>query len=176
MKTGPRKPLCSDCPCSLYYEDPIPKRQFNVMMRMGEHYCIGGKQAKRFKKSDPKIYIPSWCPKRKNPCELRVYGFKTEEDKLMHMLLCYSVGQAISPSESRYTLEHSSHTKLSPSEFWKQCDLEPVENLIPVKVGLYQVLEIDDGLQPAFFYQTEQGLQYLSSFKSDAIRKNRKGD
>lgn len=176
MGNGPEKPVCVNCPHDLYYKDTIPKRQFNVMMRMGEHYCTGGKKARRFKRNDPKVYTPAWCPKRKTPCELRVYGFRSEDDELIHRSLCTVLGYDILPSESRYRLEQSLHTELTPREFWKRCDLEPSEELLSLKVALYHVLEIDDGLNPAFFYKTERGFEYLSLFRADQVQKSKKGD
>ena len=176
MKKGPGRPVCGSCPHDIHYPNAIPMRQFGVMMHMGEHYCTGGKRARRFKKSDPKVYVPDWCPKRKSPCELRVYGFRNEDEQLMYSFLCMSLRRPVSPSESRYALKCSLHTELTPQEFWRRYALEPVEDLLPVKAELYQVMEIDDGLKPAFFYRTENGFEYLLSFDTDKIRKNVKGD
>ena len=50
------------------------------MMHMGERFCTGGKRARKFKRSDPKIYVPDWCPTRKKPCELRVYKRDGEKE------------------------------------------------------------------------------------------------
>ncbi len=38
---------------------------------------------------------------------------------------------------------------------------------------IYQVLEIDDGLKPVFFYKTEQGFKMLYSFNTEIARKNK---
>lgn len=176
MKGGPKRPVCGGCPHDLHYVDAIPMRQYGVMTHMGERYCTGGKRARRFKKNDPKSCVPDWCPKRKNPCELRVYGFRNEDEQLMHSFLCMDLGRPVLPSAFRYALKCSLHTELTPQEFWKRYALEPVEDLLPVKVELYHVMEIDDGLKPAFFYRTEQGFEYLSSFNTDKIQKKVKGD
>ena len=37
---------------------------------------MAGKRAREMKKQDPKVYPPSWCPKRKDPIELRLYAYK----------------------------------------------------------------------------------------------------
>ena len=80
MKYTLRCPSCTGCPHDLYFGEAIPKKQFSVMMHCGEHFCTGGKKARRFKRSDPKIAVPQWCPKRKSPCELRVYALKSIQD------------------------------------------------------------------------------------------------
>ena len=41
-------------------------------------YCAGFKNKKRrkaFRKSDPAYKAPKWCPKRKEPCEYRIYSY-----------------------------------------------------------------------------------------------------
>ena len=41
-------------------------------------YCAGFKNKKRrkaFRKSDPAYKAPKWCPKRKSPCEYRIYSY-----------------------------------------------------------------------------------------------------
>ena len=58
MREGPKKPACFGCPDDLRYSDPIPKKNMGVMMHMGERFCTGGKKARRFKRSDPKITVP----------------------------------------------------------------------------------------------------------------------
>lgn len=75
-----RKETCIGCECELQYTKSIPTKQMGVMMHMGERFCTGGKRARKFKRSDPKIYVPDWCPKRKKPCELRVYCFKNKNE------------------------------------------------------------------------------------------------
>ena len=60
-----RKETCIGCECELQYTKSIPTKQMGVMMHMGERFCTGGKRARKFKRSDPKIYVPDWCPKRK---------------------------------------------------------------------------------------------------------------
>lgn len=60
-----RKETCYECEKHLRYMESSPAKQMGVTMHMGEHFCTGGKRARKFKRNDPKIYVPSWCPKRK---------------------------------------------------------------------------------------------------------------
>lgn len=79
-----RKPNCSDCPHNLQYMESLPIKKKGVTMHLGECFCVAGKRARKFKRSDPKTYVPSWCPRLKAPCELRIYGFKNQREWRMH--------------------------------------------------------------------------------------------
>lgn len=171
-----RKPVCSGCPHELCYDGPIPKRQFGVMMHMGERFCTGGKRARRFKASDPKIYVPSWCPKRKSPCEVRVYTLKSAFDRFLHCQLAHDLGQAFSPGGSRYALRAETHTLLTPREFGAQCSVEPCENLLDIPVRTYEVVEIDDGLKPVFFYRNDWSYSLVILFDAETAKKNKLED
>ena len=75
-----RKPTCADCPHNLQYMERLPIKKKGVTMHLGERFCVAGKRARKFKRSDPKTYVPSWCPRLKAPCELRIYGFKHQRE------------------------------------------------------------------------------------------------
>lgn len=168
-----RKPTCVGCPHDLHFGEFTPKRQYGVMMHCGERFCIGSKRARRFKRGDPKVNVPDWCPKRKIPCELRIYGFKDENAEMLHYLLCAGTENTSTPSAHRYALKREAHTELQPAEFWSRCAIEPYSDLLGFELGLYEVLEIDDGLKPAFFYRTEDGLVLEPYFDAERARKNR---
>lgn len=61
------------------------------MMHMGERFCLGGKKARRFKKRDPAIDVPGWCPRRKDPCELSFDPEKGELGAHIHAQLQYEL-------------------------------------------------------------------------------------
>lgn len=176
VMTSVRKPTCVGCPDSFRYEGSIPMKQHGVMMHLGERYCIGGRKARRFRRGDPTVYVPAWCPKRKSPCELRIYGFKSQDDWMLHTMLCQELGHAISPSANRYAVDFELRTELTPPEFWRRCDTEPIGELLHVAVHRYQVVEIDDGLKPCFFYKTDEGFEYCPQFDAQTARKNTKED
>lgn len=176
MSNSLRAPTCAGCPHDLYFGDSIPKKQYGVMMHCGEHFCTGGKRAHRFKRGDPKSRVPDWCPKRKTPCELRLYSFKDIHEWFLHTHLCSQLGKALQPSGFRYALKVETHTGLTPYEFWKRCALEPCEELLGLEPQLYEILEIDDGLKPVFFYMTEGGLVVERFFDAARARKNSMGE
>lgn len=145
-------------------------------MHLGDRFCMGGKKVRRFGRGDPRVYVPDWCPKRKNPCEVRIYGFKSGEAWAMHEALCCHMGMELTPSAFRYALESELHTDLTPQEFAKQCNYEPDAETLGVAVHRHYVVEIDDGLKPAFFYKTEKGYELLALFDAETARKNIKED
>lgn len=172
MKYKLRQPSCSGCPHDLHFGDAIAKKQFGVMMHCGEHFCTGGKKARRFRRGDPKIAVPQWCPKRKSPCELRVYSLKSGHDWQMHCFLPCDPNDPICISARRYALAARSKIELTPQEFWKRCRNEPWTDLLDVDAPLYSVVEIDDGLAPAFFYRTTDGLTPAPFFNAEKARAN----
>lgn len=137
------------------------------------HFCTGGKRARRFKRSDPKFKAPAWCPMRKTPCELRVYALKSSQDWYMHHLLSNDSNDPVHIPEYRYALVASSEIELTPQEFWKRCQSEPWTNLLHIEIPLYSVVEIDDGLLPAFFYKAVDGLKLVPYFNAEKARANR---
>lgn len=171
-----RQPQCVHCEHRFTHMGNYLQRRNGVMMHPGETFCLGAKKARRFRPRDPKIYVPSWCPIKKSPHELRIYGFKSQNDRFMHDMLCHSLNQKLSPEARRYAVECELTTELSAAEFWKRCDLEPWDELLPAAVHLHQVVEIDDGIQPVCFHRTEYGYEYASFFDTAVARKNKKED
>jgi len=174
MSDGPKKPTCAGCPDNFTYDDFVPMKSKGVMMHLGERFCTHGKKARRFKKRDPQKYVPDWCPKRKAPCELRVYTFKSSFDWWMHDRLCHDLGRELSPEARRYTLAHGLHTELTPQDFWNRCGHETDIELLSVKVEPHDVVEIDDGLKPVFFYKAGMGYRMLPSFDAGRARMNKR--
>ena len=138
-----------------------------------ERICVGGKKPRRFRSGDPKRKPPDWCPRRKTPHELRVYGFRSERDRIMHDLLSESSRGYSLPEARRYMVTLESHTVLTAAEFWKRCQSECPEDVLSVKVPLYGVVEIDDGLRPVCFYNAGRKYGILSTFDVTAARKNK---
>ena len=160
--TAIRQPVCQDCPFHLYYTDSQPSTRYGVLMRGGERFCTCGKKARRFGRRDPKRKVPSWCPRRKKPCELRVYGFRSSEDELLDAMLRRDMGGQTAPSAHRYALIQELRTDLTPAEFWKRTRTE--SNPLPITVRERWIIEIDDGLKPVCFIRTDSGYDALPFF------------
>lgn len=174
MRDGPRKPICAECPHNLHYSDSIPKRTMGVMMHLGERFCTGGKKARRFKREDPKIYVPSWCPKRKKPCELRIYVFKSADRWWLHETLEQKLGHSLNPEGFDYALTQKLTTELAPWEFWKRLEQNSYQELLNVSLESHSVVEIDDGLKPVSFCYRDGTFVMVPFFDADTARKNKK--
>lgn len=164
-----RKPTCADCPHNLQYMERLPIKKKGVTMHLGERFCVAGKRARKFKRSDPKTYVPSWCPRLKAPCELRIYGFKNQREWRMHRSMRAYLGEDTSPSAFRYAVRYEGHTDLAPYEFFECCNVKSDDEILGAAVQHYDVVEIDDGIKPAFFYKTEHGYLIKSSSQSPAV-------
>lgn len=83
----------------------------------------------------------------------------------------YSNAQAIA-SAHRHPLRYEGHTDLAPYEFFECCNEKSDDEILGAAVQHYDVVEIDDGIKPAFFYKTEHGYELLFSFDAKTAKKN----
>ena len=167
-------PTCAGCECFLLFDGRLLQKRNGALLRPGNRYCLGGKKAIPFKSGDPKKYPPAWCPKRKVPCEVRVYGFKSTRDWYLHNRLRSDLGKEALPEAFRYCLEGEFTTELTPKQFWEKRKEKSLSELLPVTVFDHWVIEIDDGLKPVCFYKTEKGLEIVPYFDTARARANRK--
>lgn len=173
---GPHRFACTSCPHRFQYLELLPRKKNGVTMHTGERYCMAGKKPRKFKRGDPKVYVPSWCPKVKSPKELRIYGFKSSRDWFFHQEECSRAGKDVIPSGWRYAVEYELHTDLSPQDFWKGLRTQTATSLLGAAIHRHHVVEIDDGVKPVFFYCTDQGFQVLHYFNALDARKNKMED
>lgn len=138
-------PGCSSCP------------HYQVIGGL-TRYCSGGKRRKpkRFRRSDPQFKAPKWCPKRISPPICRIYGFRDDCSEYMEMLWRqeYDMGRSksISPSSSHYKLRIELPLGKTAKQFYDSIQMEPLSDILPEEVHSGEIIEIDDGLQPYFFY------------------------
>ena len=71
-----------------------------------------------------------------------------------------------------YTKSYEGHTDLAPYEFFECCNEKSDDEILGAAVQHYDVVEIDDGIKPAFFYKTEHGYELLFSFDAKTAKKN----
>ncbi len=158
------QPTCTSCEHNYYHDKRTSELKRGVRLQPFEHYCLGCKRPRLFRGRDPKHKIPLWCPRRKNPCELRVYGFKSADEWYLHEQLCKSFGKEIPPMSSRYAVRHEQKIELSAYDFWRRCETEPESGLLPEPIALHEVMEIDDGIKQHFFYKTKRGFRIVYGF------------
>lgn len=164
-----REPSCHNCPSHFRYEGNFAIKKSGLTMHPGERFCTFQKKVRRFQKRDPVVRVPSWCPKRLEKRKLRIYGFKDAESWLLHERLCHDLGKDLSPEGRHYIVEQEMDTELTAKEFWERSLSETDAALLDgVTLTQYQVLEIDDGLQPAYFYKTGHGYAYEPFFNAKA--------
>ena len=121
-------------------------------------YCGGfkGKKPKRFRSSDPIFKVPRWCPKRLSPTICRIYGFAGAHCEYMEMLSIADFNPNepyIYPIESHYKLRRELPISMNAKQFFQAAQSESLEELLSDDdLSLGEVIEIDDGLRPYYFY------------------------
>lgn len=146
------------------YTFPVPRcGQCQYHQRVGSaisetRYCAGfkRKKPKRFRKSDPVSKAPKWCPRRIDPPICRIYDFKDERSAYMDFLwrMEYRAGQlkAISPASFHYKFKMEIQLGMTAKQFFGASQERPLHDILPEEVNAGEIIEIDDGLQPYYFY------------------------
>lgn len=151
IKIKVRQSRCAGRECYMTYSGSIPKKIKGVFLKPGCRYCTGGKRTRQFQRRDPKVYVPSWCPLRKLPATLRIYCYKSNNRALLRLLLKLD-GVNYTPIAYDYAMRYEGSTTLTARnlEDWKGD--ETLEQFLGIAVNLEEIVEIDDGLSPYFFY------------------------
>ena len=117
---------------------------------------------RRIGSKEPKSYPPHWCPIYQSPSKLCVYSL-TEEGKLSYMLdrlRTEKGGPPFYPLAHHYTLRLETTSPVSAYQFWKEVEevrfeqgISPssIGRILEQEIFRYEILEIDDGINPAFF-------------------------
>ena len=166
------KPRCSTCPYYGVHSEPVPRKVKGAFLQAGCRYCSGGKKIRVFKSSDPKAYIPSWCPRRKAPAEMRVYCYKDTNAWYMNFLFEHE-GMHRSPFGYEYAVRHECSTELTAKGFYELTEQKLLHDILGFHVWTNEIVEIDDGLKPYYFYVCEHGIEVLTYFDRDSARKNK---
>ncbi len=127
-------------------------------------YCHGFKRKKprRFRSSDPSIKAPRWCPKRISPPICRIWGFRDEKSEFIEKLFRrdYGKDKYASPSPQHYAPRQEISLGLTAKRFYDEVQNHPLHEVLPpdadVKDG--EIIEIDDGLKPYYFYVQNFGM------------------
>lgn len=128
-------------------------------------YCMAkGRKGKRFKNTDPKFRIPKWCPKRLPSRVCRVYRLKEEEWSLE-----WARRTATDPKEitfySVFGFRYDSEPKLEKPigytvrQFYECVNKDGPEGILDaINLEFGDVFELDDGLNPHYFYYFGPGI------------------
>lgn len=166
------KPRCDTCPYYGRHTEPVPRKVQGAFLKVGSRYCTGGKRIKVFKPRDPKVYVPSWCPRRKSPAELRVYCFKNSNSWFLHYLLERDGVHSL-PSGCDYAVRYEDHTEVTAHDFYELIQQKTITEILGVQVRTGEIIEIDDGLKAYYFYAGEYGTNILTHFDRERARKNK---
>ena len=123
-------------------------------------YCTGfkKKKARRFRSSDPQIKPPKWCPRRLPKPICRIYGFADEMSELIDM---YERSEGIlkdsdyvSPPPHRYKLRLELPLGMKAQTFYEAVRAGDIDTIFSgdTELELGEVVEIDDGMKPYYFY------------------------
>lgn len=144
-------PGCGECP---------------YLQRVGStfcetRYCTGfkRKKPKRFGRSDPMFKAPRWCPRCITPPICRIHGFKDERSAYMDLLWRteYHAGRVktISPSSLHYAPRTEIQLGMTAKQFFDASQEGPLSDVLPEEVDDGEIIEIDNGLQPYYFYKLD---------------------
>ena len=163
---------CRDCPDCFTYGESVPKKVPGAFLKFGMRYCRGGKKTREFKRRDPKVYPPSWCPKLKSPAEYRVYAYKdTDAWYIHHMMRLH--GLSDKPRGNEFAVRVEGFTTLSARDFWEEVEFKYASEILGIPVHGDEVIEIDDGLRPCFFHVVKDwDVEVLTYFQRDEAREN----
>jgi len=167
-----RRFMCIECPYHKTHNSFEPIKIDGRSFNCGDQYCIGGKKAKRFRPSDPKVYPPTWCPRRKSPIEYRVYAYKDRRKLLMHQWY-ESEGLIDTPYGSQFFLRTEGNTNYNASAFQKEIEHRHPSDILGIPIHDCEVIEIDDGLEPYYFHVTKKGIQVLFRFNANEAKQNK---
>lgn len=167
-----RKNQCGGRACYLCCEGSTPQKVKGRTLIPGKRYCAGGKGIKTFRSSDPKVRVPSWCPLWKRPSVLRIYCFKNAFCEMVQFMLQRD-GTPCSPNDFDYALRYEGTTELTAAQFQDGLQEKDVYDLLKVHVHENEVVEIDDGLTPYYFYfSPKRWYPYVILFNGERARQN----
>ena len=158
-KISIHKPRCSSCPYYGIHSEPVPKKVKGAFLQVGCRYCSCGKKIRVFKSSDPKVYPPSWCPRRKEPAEVRIYCYKDINAWYLNLLFEQD-GTHRSPHGYEYAVRYEYTTELTAKGFYELTEQKLISDILGFPVRTNEVIEIDDGLKPYCFLSTNMELSF----------------
>lgn len=124
-----------------------------------------------FKPKDPKEKVPAWCPRRITPCAVRVYHYKNPDTELLQSLLRQR-GMEPYVSAADYAVCYKNHTAISAEEFQNEVSFLNLSDRLGFPLHPREVLEIDDGLHPYFFYLDDELRLHCIHFRKEDCGRN----
>lgn len=130
-------------------------------------------RGRKFKANDPKHVAPQWCPRRKPYLSVRIYRFKSARDWYFHTTMQPKRVNNPMPASFRYALAYEGRIKLNVKEVWTKLKEEESRDVLGEELHLYDVVELDDGLESVFLYYEDNGVRIVPLFDTDVARQNK---
>lgn len=178
-----KRSKCSDCQ---HYWQCLSEKQIvkGVAAQFGEKYCLAKSRARKIRRKDPTSCPPDWCPNYLNPPILLIFALK-EDQKYYHQwdrMQAQNHNRDVYPMAYRYELRMETVSPISAYHLYhdvqdmqtvQSVSLNDISQILRSEVRGDEVLEINDGIKPAFFYlDTLHGLDMrLISFEKEWIDK-----
>lgn len=125
-------------------------------------YCTAGKKARRLPKAGVKRKVADWCPKKISPPRCRIFGFKNEEEENLDFLINRNgdtniIRDLAFPASHRYKVRCTYPLDMTAKQFWSALEEQSVFDIFSdAELTQGEVIEIDDGLRPYYFYFSYQ--------------------
>ena len=131
------RPRCIDCEFRFasFGDKQCPE---GIVLEFGKQYCSYGKTYREFRKKDPKVYPPNWCPRMKTPTEFRIYDFKDVEAWFIYRMSRNNTA----PPSYRCAVRIDGTTRLSPVNFFREALTSDVSTLLGVKSTVERSLKL----------------------------------
>ena len=101
-----------------------------------------------------------------------VYCYK-DTDAWFLSFLFEQDGAHCSPHGYEYAVRHECSTELTAKGFYESTEHKLISDVLGFSVQTNEVIEIDDGLRPYYFFIREYGVELLTYFDRDSARKNK---
>lgn len=111
----------------------------------------------------------------KSPPILRVYHYKNSQTALLRLLLDRDNVEH-NPSEYQYAMRYEGVSKLTARELESWESSGTLEQLLGTPVTAEEIIEIDDGLTPYFFYVQNAYTVWCIPFDGEKARQNKLED
>lgn len=157
---------CISCPSRKFHCGNAELHD-GVMLHSGEHYCMGKKKPRKFKKSEVKKAPPTWCPKRNSNVELLVYDF-VEEHRRQMFAFFYDHCGAIGADSHQYHVVSRHTIPFTAQDFWTSDQKD--ELLGEIQVPDFAVIAIDDGLRLQYFFKERDTYTYQPYLRTAPVK------
>lgn len=170
MKAEVYKPKCIGCKFYMFYSDYASKKSNGVLMKSGKSYCLFDKRAKELKTKDLDG-VPIWCGRLNSPPILRVYCFKDSDTRFRDMLFNRD-GRESTPTAYQYAMRYEGESPMSAYNLAKELEVSDICDLLKLSIKTNEIVEIDDGINPYYFWQSKKGTTILAYFQGESARQN----